>query len=553
MGFCVSCLNSGFGDDGELFTKRGEILAAQKPQPAQGCPFICVPGGGIGCDDLLAAGDVGAFIAHAGVVFVRQREFHGDVYCDDVGADGNAVHEEGDQALCAADVPVVVQLCEDRLQLLDGLVRGDAALGALFFQLADSGFVGFGFAPDVFQMLAQHVFVAYAGDGLGQVLLLAVQAVQVLAREEQLPVVNLCFADLLIDCVDDDLHTALPQKVGFDHLQHIAFHGVRAEHRHVAASIALVIGAVVGAPQAEDALVPGGAIHAAAAVAAVHAAGEQVGVLGLVASADVQATQGLHAIPQLQRYDGRAAAGILDPLLARLVLVGVVLAVMGYTGTTIEDQAPDVFFVVQKVVYGVGDEGLAGLGFVPRLVERVGNAGIAVAGGDHLEYGAHHGGLLRIEHKPLPLVHVVAQRRLAACPHALYGGLGHSLHDLGGEVFDVVLVERGDHRGHQIACGRVLEVLGDGDQLHVEVAEHAAVVDGVRHAAGEAIQLVYDHLADFSGLCGLDHLEERGAFVGLAAEGLVNIPFVDGQAVALRIAEYEPLLRGDALLALVAG
>ena len=114
-----------------------------------------------------------------------------------------------------------------------------------------------------------------------------------------------------------------------------------------------------------------------------------------------------------------------------------------------------------------------------------------------------------------PVLHhhpVVAEGGVAGDPEAARGGLLHPSRDLLGQILAVELVYALDDGFHELACRRVIGVLGDRDDADSLAPEHGLEGDGVLPLAREAGEFPDQDLLEGSiGLGGrVNHLAELG-------------------------------------------
>ena len=177
---------------------------------------------------------------------------------------------------------------------------------------------------------------------------------------------------------------------------------------------------------------------------------------------------------------------------------------------------------------------VAGLGKVEDALDHARGIRVGLQGGALLRPVQHH--------HP-----VVAEGGVAGDPEAARGGLPHPSRDLLGQILRVEFVHALDDGLHQLAGGRVVGVLGDGDDSNPLAAEHGLEGDGVLPLAGEAGELPDQNLPERGiGLGGrVDHLAELWPVGDAAALGFVHVLAGDDVAVLLCVVPERPQLRGD--------
>ena len=119
--------------------------------------------------------------------------------------------------------------------------------------------------------------------------------------------------------------------------------------------------------------------------------------------------------------------------------------------------------------------------------------------------------------------------------------------DLKDEIFRVKFVHALDDGLHELACGGVVGVLGDGDDPDALSAEHGLEGDGVLALAGESGELPDENFPEGGvGLAALlDHLAELGPVGDVATLRLVDVLASDGVAVGPGVVPERPQLGGD--------
>ena len=141
----------------------------------------------------------------------------------------------------------------------------------------------------------------------------------------------------------------------------------------------------------------------------------------------------------------------------------------------------------------------------------------------------------------------VAVRDSAGDPEAPGGCLPHPSSDLFGKIFRVELVHGLDDGLHQLAGGRVVGVLGDGDHSNALAPEHGLEGHGVLPLASESGKFPDKYFLERSlrpaGL--VQHPAELGPVGDPAALGLVHVLAGDGVAVLPGVVPEGAKLGGD--------
>ena len=219
----------------------------------------------------------------------------------------------------------------------------------------------------------------------------------------------------------------------------------------------------------------GGEIAPAALTA--HEPAQQVGTgdpPGVLHLRSARAQQLLHALELLPANDRRH--GALHAHGRGLPLVALP-----------PDQRAHVGLVAEHPVHGVLEPAAAVAGGDAIGVEGAHDVEHAVASERHREDAADDGVGGRVEFELGALLRAVLDLHLAVAvggeggdPEAARGRLAHAARDLFGQIGAVEFVDALDDRLHELAGGRVVGVLGDGDDAHAASAQHRLEGDGVR-------------------------------------------------------------------------
>ncbi|MDE2669815.1 MAG: hypothetical protein OXI51_09210 [Chloroflexota bacterium] len=188
------------------------------------------------------------------------------------------------------------------------------------------------------------------------------------------------------------------------------------------------------------------------------------------------------------------------------------------------------------------------------LVEDADDVEDALAPAGHPEDAAHDGVGRRVEVEAgallgavLDVDPAVAVGDVGGDPEAARGRLAHPPDHFLGKIFAIELVDALDDRLHELARGRVVGVLRDGDDADAAATEHRLEGDGVLALAGEAGELPDEDLLEGSALgAGLvQHPAELGPVGDAPALGLVDVLAHDEVVVLLRVVTQRPKLGGD--------
>ncbi|MEP9385222.1 hypothetical protein ABLE53_22855 [Nocardioides sp. KR10-350] len=248
--------------------------------------------------------------------------------------------------------------------------------------------------------------------------------------------------------------------------------------------------------------------HAGVTVPAVEAAGEVVEVLAFaVARGPISGQTRLDGTEERIVDDRLVGAGVFD--VAPGDVSGVV-AVSEHAVNLAAEQRPF------GLLLGGLDGQSAGFEELGYAGERHG--GVACVG---LEGPADVVGTLGVELDDacLPAVDDRADVEIAdRCPRrgsTLADLLFHALDDLLGEVLAVELGHRTEDPVNQLALGRLVDVLGNGDESGAGLADGEVDGDVVVPVAREPVELVNDDVLDPVGADMAEHLLQLGAVGGL--------------------------------------
>ena len=286
----------------------------------------------------------------------------------------------------------------------------------------------------------------------------------------------------------------------------------------------------------------GGEIAPAALTA--HEPAQQVGTgdpPGVLHLRSARAQQLLHALELLPANDRRH--GALHAHGRGLPLVALP-----------PDQRAHVGLVAEHPVHGVLEPAAAVAGGDAIGVEGAHDVEHAVASERHREDAADDGVGGRVEFELGALLRAVLDLHLAVAvggeggdPEAARGRLAHAARDLFGQIGAVEFVDALDDRLHELAGGRVVGVLGDGDDAHAASAQHRLEGDGVLALAREAAELPDEDLLE--GRVGLarlvEHLAELRPVGDATALGLVDVLAHDAVAALLGVFAQGAQLGGD--------
>ncbi|MDN5720531.1 MAG: hypothetical protein L0H20_12165 [Corynebacterium sp.] len=125
------------------------------------------------------------------------------------------------------------------------------------------------------------------------------------------------------------------------------------------------------------------------------------------------------------------------------------------------------------------------------------------------------------------------------------GLLGHAFGDLGGEVAGVELRDGGHDAVQQHPRGRLVDVLGGGDEHDPGLLEGQVDRDVIAAVAGESVDLVDDAVGDLVGLDVLDHPHQVGPVGGLRGRSGVDELLDDDRSELFGLAVVRLPLRGD--------
>ncbi len=196
------------------------------------------------------------------------------------------------------------------------------------------------------------------------------------------------------------------------------------------------------------------------------------------------------------------------------------------------DQRAGVDLVGQHLLHGGLQPAPAGGTGQALSVQRLGDVQQTLPPVSQREQAAHHAGR-RLRHRQLRSLFRtvwhqypgVAIGRAAGHPEAAGGGFAHPPRDLLRQVLRVELVHALNDGLHQLAGGRVVGVLRDGDHLDPLAPEHRLESNGMFPLAGEAREL--PHQNDLEGRLRAARLVQHRAELGPRRDpstlGLVHV------------------------------
>ncbi len=217
-------------------------------------------------------------------------------------------------------------------------------------------------------------------------------------------------------------------------------------------------------------------------------------------------------------------------------------------------QSAGIGLVAQDDVDAVLGPGPAGGVGDALVVEGAGDVQDAVPGLGQVEDALDHGSGVRVEFQGGAFLGAVLNHELAVAvgnaagdPEAPGCGFAHPPVDLFGKIFAVEFVHRLDDGLHELAGGRVVGVLGDGDDADTLAPEHGLEGYGVLPLPGEPREFPDQNLAErrFRLVGFVQHPAELGPVGDSAALGLVHVLAGYGVAVAFCVVAQGTELCGD--------
>ncbi len=149
------------------------------------------------------------------------------------------------------------------------------------------------------------------------------------------------------------------------------------------------------------------------------------------------------------------------------------------------------------------------------------------------------------------LIDHVAERNRAAIINTLESVLGHTTHDLFGQVSRIILGITFQHRFQNDALRPLGDDLGGRHELDTVLLQLGLVPSTVVAVPGKAVQLPDQHDVKQLFIAVLNHLLELRAVVRLCRNGTVNVVLDDGDAVLFGIGRTFTNLAFNGFFALV--